>query len=193
MSKLDDELRAALAGSEADADPQLSVTTPLAPEQPRSSRRHTGLLLSLLGIMAVILGLVFSGSGDAGMIYALDVDKAYAERDSLGERTVRLQGYLVPGSLVKRDQPCEHRFRVQKNGKELEVHYPQCILPESVRDVKGVDVEVTAEGRFADPGHLVASNVIGKCPSKYDMQQQAAAGVAAPHADKPVVVPPETL
>ena len=52
----------------------------------------------------------------------------------------------------------------------MEVHYAQCVVPDQFRDVKGVQVEVTAEGRLASDGHLVASKIFAKCPSKYEMK-----------------------
>jgi cytochrome c-type biogenesis protein CcmE len=40
---------------------------------------------------------------------------------------------------------------------------------------------VTVEGKLSDAGHLDATNVIGKCPSKYEMEQRAARGEKMPH------------
>ena len=59
-------------------------------------------------------------------------------------------------------------------GAPLKVQYAQCVVPDTFRDVKGVEVEVTAEGRLAEDGHLEASKIFAKCPSKYEMREGAA-------------------
>jgi len=215
MSTLDEELARAIAEGEAEeakaggangdagaASDQTSaaqddgpggVSKPVSQPRAAPARRNIGLLISLFAIAAVILGLVFTGSDEPGMIYSMDVDQAVQKRDSLADRSVRVQGILVSGTLVKRDSPCEYRFKVAKNGQQLEVHYPQCVVPDTFRDVKDVEVEVTAEGRFTSAGHLQADSIFAKCPSKYEMQQQANAGIQAPHADKPVTIDPTQI
>ena len=70
-----------------------------------------------------------------------------------------------------------------KNGVELPVSYAQCVVPDTFRDVKGVEVEVTAEGRMTPDGHLEASKIMAKCPSKYEMKEAAAvSGVRPEHS-----------
>jgi cytochrome c-type biogenesis protein CcmE len=128
-----------------------------------------GLLAGLLALMGGILTLVFTGGQDA-VAYSYRVDEIKAQAGTLGERLVRVQGSLVAGSLVRRDTPCEYRFMMrtlhEKTGEALEVRYPLCIVPDTFRDKEGV--EVTAEGRLAPDGHLQASKIFAKCPSKYD-------------------------
>jgi cytochrome c-type biogenesis protein CcmE len=41
---------------------------------------------------------------------------------------------------------------------------------------------VTAEGKLTDSGHFEASNIMAKCPSKYEMKERAKGGEQAPHA-----------
>ena len=80
------------------------------------------------------------------------------------------------------------RFKaaMEKNGKVVEVRYPQCVVPDTFRDVPGMDVDVTAEGRMTNEGYFLASTIMAKCPSKYDMKQRAQNGEKAPHE---VIVP----
>ena len=56
-------------------------------------------------------------------------------------------------------------------------------MPDTFRDVPGMDVAVTAEGKLTDDGRFEASQIMAKCPSKYEMQQRAEAGEQAPHAE----------
>jgi cytochrome c-type biogenesis protein CcmE len=183
MTKLDEELARAVAAAEADAPTQAAVSRDAPAE--RKPRRNLGLLLALLVMGGGALTLVLT-SFEGAAVYSKGVDEFVVEREKLADRMVRVEGTLVKGSLVRRDQPCEYRFRMTKNGKELSVHYPQCVVPDTFRDVPNVDVSVTAEGKLAEGGHLEAHTIFAKCPSKYDMKQSAAKGEKAPHG----VIPP---
>ena len=43
------------------------------------------------------------------------------------------------------------------------------------------EVGVTAEGKLLATGEFQASNVLAKCPSKYEMKDRANRGERAPH------------
>jgi len=181
MSRIDDELEqavrdvdAAKPGSKGTASGQgHSVSTdearPVVAEAQPQTKMRWGLLGALLALMGGILTLVFSG-GQEAVAYSYQVDEVKAQAATLGERQLRVQGSLVAGSLVRRDNPCEYRFMMRKlnakTGEALEVRYPLCVVPDTFRDKEGV--EVTAEGRLAADGHLQASKIFAKCPSKYD-------------------------
>jgi cytochrome c-type biogenesis protein CcmE len=182
MSRINDELEQAVRDGEAtdgnrgssgsvqartaSADESRPVTAEASAPQ---GKMRWGLLTALLVLMGGILTLVFTGGQDA-VAYSYRVDEIKAQAGQLGERLVRVQGSLVAGSLVRRDSPCEYRFMMrtlhEKTGEALEVRYPLCIVPDTFRDKEGV--EVTAEGRLAAGGHLQASKIFAKCPSKYD-------------------------
>jgi cytochrome c-type biogenesis protein CcmE len=184
MSRLDEELAQAVddteAGSPAREPASERPVVQATPTDSPRSRRHLGLLIALLVMGGGILALVFT-SFEGAAIYSKGVDELMAERTKLASRNVRVEGTLVKGSLVRRDQPCEYRFRIAKNGSEVEVRYPQCVVPDTFRDVPGMDVAVTAEGKLASEGHFQAATIFAKCPSKYEMKDRAAKGEQAPH------------
>lgn len=214
MSRIDEELEQAVREAEAhpDSAPANSgrggspagatagaadVARPVVADA-EEPKRSWGLLAGLGALMAGILTLVFS-SGDDAVVYSYQVDELKAQAAELGDRQVRVQGMLVSGTLTRRDEPCEYRFMLQKagdkNGEPLKVQYPQCVVPDTFRDVKGVEVEVTAEGRLAPDGHLEASTIFAKCPSKYEMRETAneMGGQAPQHgagAPKPEFIAP---
>ena len=175
MSNVDDELRKVLA--DLDRNAQESKEDP--EESASNRKRNLGLLATLLVMGVAVVALVLGSKSDA--IYSKGVDQLLEEASSFEGRQVRVQGILVSGSLEKRDDPCEYRFRMQKNNKSLEVRYPQCIVPDTFRDMKGVDVEVTAEGKLNAQGFLEATQIFAKCPSKYEMKDKQANGEAPPH------------
>ncbi len=183
MSRVDEELAAAVRESEAVAQAEPAPTAP-APLIRPPAKGSIGLLVALLVIGAGVLILVFTSGADE-MKYTRQVDELLAQREKLEGRAVRVEGALKRGSLMRRDSPCEYRFTLAKSGQELPVRYSQCIVPDTFRDMPGMDVMVTAEGTLTPGGHFEASQIFAKCPSKYEMKQRANNGEAAPHAAGP--------
>lgn len=145
------------------------------------ARKRLLLVVPLLMAAAAIVALVLVGMQDKG-IYSKPVDELVAQKAKFVGKPVRAEGNLVHGSLVKREDPCEYRFKIEKNGVEIPVRYAKCIVPDTFRDVPGMDVGVTVEGELRPDDSLEASQVLAKCPSKYEMKQKAAQGEKAPHA-----------
>jgi len=129
------------------------------------------------GAIAVLVLTGMQGSA----IYSKPVDQLLMQRAKYLGRPVRAEGLLVHGSLVKRDQPCEYRFTIAKNGAELPVRFAQCVVPDTFRDVPDIDVGVTVEGELRHNDTFEATSVLAKCPSKYEMQQRKQRGEEMPH------------
>lgn len=183
-TKLDRELAALIREDENDeaappvAKPAASGATP--PTAPKGNLR---LLIALLVMAGGIVALVMSFSGAA--VYAKSVDQVLAEASQLKGRKLRVEGKLVHGTLQRRDTPCEYRFQMEKGGAVLPVRYAQCVVPDTFRDVPGLDLDVTVEGTIDEQGAFEATQVLAKCPSKYEMQDRAASGEAVPHGPMP--------
>jgi len=146
-----------------------------------SSRKRLLLVVPLVMAAAAIVALVLVGMQDKGM-YSKPVDQLVAEKSKFVGKPVRAEGNLVHGSLVKRDSPCEYRFTIEKNGTEVPVRFAKCVVPDTFRDVPGMDLGVTVEGELRADSSFEASNVLAKCPSKYEMKEKAARGEKMPHA-----------
>jgi cytochrome c-type biogenesis protein CcmE len=180
MSDLDKELERAAAAVDA-IDPPAARPEPAASTTPKKrSKGNLGLLIGLLVMGGGILTLVFT-SFKGSAVYSKGVDDLLRDKVKYSDRAIRVEGILVKGSLVRRDQPCEYRFNIEKRGVVLPVHYAQCIVPDTFRDMPGMDVSVTAEGKLTDSGHFEASNIMAKCPSKYEMKEMQKGGAKAPH------------
>jgi cytochrome c-type biogenesis protein CcmE len=134
-----------------------------------------------LGLAAASLAALVLFGVKGGSIYAKPVDQLLREKGTFTNRPVAAEGMLVHGSLEKRDQPCEYRFVIAKNGSELPVRFPQCVVPDTFRDVPGMDVGVTVEGRLQADDTFEATKVLAKCPSKYEMQEKQRRGEQVPH------------
>jgi cytochrome c-type biogenesis protein CcmE len=133
-----------------------------------------------MGVAAIAATIVLNGMQDKA-IYSKGVDELLVQKSKFMGRPVRAEGVLVHGSLVRRDQPCEYRFTIQKNGTELPVRYAQCVVPDTFRDVADLDVGVTVEGELEADDTFEASLVLAKCPSKYEMQERKKNGEQMPH------------
>jgi len=183
MSDLDRELERAVAAVD---EPAPAARREPAPPPP-ARKGNLGLLIGVLVMAGAILSLMFF-SFSRSSAYAKDVNELLREKAKYAgsDRSVRVQGMLVKGTLVHRDQPCEYRFEMQqaKGGVVLPVRYAQCIVPDTFRDMPGMDVMVTAEGKLASAGHFEASTIFAKCPSKYEMKEMQKGGQKAPHVSE---------
>jgi len=150
-------------------------------EEEGAARKRLLLVIPLLMAAAAIVALVLVGMQDKG-IYSKPVDELVAQKAKFVGKSVRAEGNLVHGSLVKREDPCEYRFKIEKNNVEIPVRFAKCVVPDTFRDMPGVDVGVTVEGELRSDDSLEASAVLAKCPSKYEMKQKASQGEKAPHA-----------
>jgi cytochrome c-type biogenesis protein CcmE len=148
---------------------------------PQATRRRMLLVFPLVAAAAGIVAVVLTGMKD-NAIYSKPVDQLVAQKARFQGRAVRAEGNLVHGTLVKRDTPCEYRFTITKNGTDVPVRYAQCVVPDTFRDVPGMDVGVTVEGQLLADNSFEATTVLAKCPSKYEMKERAVRGEQMPHA-----------
>jgi len=154
------------------------------------TRKRMFVVVPLVTAAAAIVGLVMFGMQDKG-VYSKPVDELIQQKTKFVGKPVRAEGLLVHGTLVKRESPCEYRFKMEKNGTEVPVRFAKCVVPDTFRDVPGMDVGVTVEGELLADNSIEASQVLAKCPSKYEMKQKAASGEKVPHAG--AATPPAPL
>src|SRR5262249_45582559 len=170
------------AAEEVPSNPGLEVPRRRRrPEDEGQSKR--GLLLTILLVMvgAGAASFVLMGMKDQA-IYSKPVDELVANKSRFAGRQVMAGGNLVRGTLTKRDQPCEYRFTIEAKGPQVPVRFPQCVVPDTFRDVPGMDVGVTVEGELLADNTFLATKVLAKCPSKYEMKDRAQKGEKMPHA-----------
>jgi len=166
---LDQELESVLADSDARAA-EARPSNEVGPRPPSEPKKGSPALLVGLLVMGGALAALFLFGFKEAAIYALPADQVVARATELEGRRLRVEGELVPGTLVKRDAPCEYRFVIKASGKELPIRYAQCVIPDTFRDRPEGGVQVTVEGALAKQGGLEATQVMAKCSSKYDPQ-----------------------
>jgi cytochrome c-type biogenesis protein CcmE len=148
----------------------------------RGSKTNVLFAVGLVTAAAAVAATVLFTMKDKA-IYSKPVDALMQDRGKFLGRPVRVEGNLVHGSLIHHDKPCEYDFRIEKNGKVLPVRYAQCVVPDTFRDVQGMDVGVTVEGELQANNTFEATSVLAKCPSKYEMKNRAARGEKMPTGD----------
>jgi cytochrome c-type biogenesis protein CcmE len=177
-SRIDEDLAEAL-GTDKDLPAVAKATHSADNKRSTAPKRNLGLLVGLV-VIAALIGVLVLKSFNSSAVYAKTVDQLVASRDKLTGRAVRVEGMLVHGSLVKRDSPCEYRFKIAKNGAVLDVRFAQCVVPDTFRDRPEAEVGVTAEGKLQRDGTFEATQIMAKCPSKYEEQngKKAPAGMS---------------
>jgi cytochrome c-type biogenesis protein CcmE len=137
-----------------------------------------------IGVVVVLLGgslafLLFGSQASDAFVYSKMVNEVLTEPKAFVGRELRVEGLLKPGSIKFRQDPCEWRFVLNNSGKSLPIRFPQCVVPDTFRD--GMGIMVTVQGQLQDEGFFVANQIIPRCPSKYEMDQQQRSGAQMPH------------
>ncbi len=164
------EAPASRQGDATPGDAEPVIVSSAAGRSSGGSRKGNVSLLAVLLVMAAGILLLVMSSFKNAAVYAKHVDEVVAGRSELTGKRLRVEGMLVHDTLERRDQPCEYRFQMERNGSKLAVRYPQCVVPDTFRDVAGVEVGVTVEGKLTPDGDFVATQVMAKCPSKYEQR-----------------------
>jgi len=159
----------------------MAAETGMTPsEEPAKTRGLSGAVK--VGLVFVVLvgaaGWLLAGS-DNPFVYSKLVHEVMSEPESFEGRRLRVEGELRQGSIQFREDPCEWRFVLFKEDKEMPVRFPQCVVPDTFRD--GMGIQVTVEGELGEQGVFLANQVIPRCPSKYEMQQRMEAGEEMPY------------
>ena len=138
-----------------------------------------GLQIAIGGaLVAALLGWYgFSQVSEGGFVYY----QTLGEFRASGEpgRASRVHGFVVPGSIERDVAAKQVSFRVQETAPHaggsadgaLAVIYAGLETPDLFKD----GAEVVVEGRLAaGAGTFHATNVLAKCPSKFEGQQAQA-------------------
>ncbi|OIP39974.1 MAG: hypothetical protein AUK47_09290 [Deltaproteobacteria bacterium CG2_30_63_29] len=122
--------------------------------------RNIIFVVGLLLAGGLLFFVITSAVDDS--VYMMTVDKAVSEQAEHAGQEIKVQGNVVPGSIiVKGDDKVS--FELTKNGETVDVFYtgPR---PDTFKDC--ADVIVT--GKLSSERSFDAVDMIAKCPSKYD-------------------------
>ena len=120
----------------------------------------------ILGLVLVAGGfwvLVDSATEAKGTAYFFEADQATAKLGELVGKTVRIKGNVIIGSYQNPEGTQHHRFDIEEKGQVIHVRFDGP-LP----DVFKEGMPVVAEGVIDAEARLKATEVVAKCPSKYE-------------------------
>jgi cytochrome c-type biogenesis protein CcmE len=163
-------------------DEQHSSDEKSAAERPSRGLSPTVRVVGILVLLgSAVAFLLFGSSASDAFVYSKLVDQVVTAPAEFAGRELRVEGQLKQGSVQFREEPCEWRFVLEKNGKEMPVRFPQCVVPDTFRDNMGISA--TVQGKISADGSFLANQVVPRCPSKYEMQERKKNGETMPHAD----------
>ncbi len=161
------------------------MSTTAVGSQVVDTRAAWKIVLSVVVVVGAVSSLVFFSSME-GAEYYKHVDEVVANPGPWKGKTLRVQGFVVPGSIEqgKADHALDFRFRIetkppQKPG-EISATY-HGLVPDTFKS--GSAVVLT--GKLTDDGKIAVApdGVSAKCPSKYDEAKMNLS--AAPAAARP--------
>ena len=113
------------------------------------------------------LGLAVSSSLQDNLEYYKQVDEVMVDTTRWTGPRLKLGGHVRKGTIFNKPGTLEYVFTVEKNGESVEVRYTG-VVPDTFKE----DAEVVVSGRLQPEGHFAASEVIAKCPSKYEAAEK---------------------
>lgn len=124
---------------------------------------HTKILVAI-GIVLLAGGSLLVGAAKKTTIYYLHADELMKDPDRYSNRHLRLNGFVVKGSLA-RPEPLEYRFALAtaEGTYSVDVSYSGAV-PDAFKE----GAEVVVEGYYPGEGRMTANTILTKCPSKYE-------------------------
>lgn len=121
------------------------------------------LIAGAVAVAAIAYLIIFGMQGAS--VYSLTIPELKARGQAAVGQGVRVTGTLDGASVLWDPQALVLRFNLVGEGELLPVVY-KGVKPDGMRD----DAEVIVEGKLQPDGTLEASNLLFKCPSKYEAE-----------------------
>ena len=134
--------------------------------------RNIKLVVSLGLVIAAIVLLIAATTTRTGFTthYYQTTSEFLASADDYVGRTVRINGKVVDGSIVRQEVSASNHLPILDFalGDTLSAHVPVRYIGTTVPDAFRAEADVVVEGRFGEDGVLEAKRLLAKCPSKYE-------------------------
>lgn len=118
-------------------------------------------LIIIAGGLVALAGVSFQQN----LVYYMTVGEYLDQSEDLPPQGFRINGRVVPGSVVRSEQGLGVTFDITDGERRMPVSYSK-ELPDTFKG----GAEVVVEGRVAPDGVFQASFLLAKCPSKYEKQ-----------------------
>lgn len=127
--------------------------------------RQTKSIISL-GVLVVAVGYLMMLGFSKSATYYLTVGEALAKGAEVHERPIKVSGNIVDGSVKWDAKTIKLTFELGDGSKTLPVEY-KGLRPDNFDDGR----EIVAEGRLEPSGTFKATQLIVRCPSKYEPEE----------------------
>ena len=135
------------------------------------SQKTIRVAVSVVVVVAAIAGLMSLSLGETAAYYK-HVDEVMAAPEQWYQKNLQLHGHVVDGSIMRRPNTLDYRFRVEANGQVVQATYSG-IVPDTFKSGS----EVVLRGKLSPAGFQVdPDGVMAKCPSKYEPKARPASG-----------------
>ena len=127
-----------------------------------------------IGLTSLVLALAFGGLlystlGESAQYYK-HVDEVMVQPDAWYGNPLQIHGFAK--NIGRKRDTLEYRFEMHNNGQVVLASYTG-IVPDTFKN----DAEVVLQGTLSPDG-FHATEMMAKCPSKYEPQAGAGAGAA---------------
>lgn len=140
----------------------------------------TKLMIGLGTVLSVIAMLVIMGMNSASAFY-MTVDEVSAQKAEAMDKPLKMSGKIIGDSIQWDSNTIVLTFELEgENGNRIPVVY-KGIKPDTLND----GWEAIVEGRLSPEGDFIASDLLVKCPSKYEALEQSGQQPPADHPADP--------
>jgi cytochrome c-type biogenesis protein CcmE len=124
------------------------------------SKKAARIGVTSLVLVMAFAGLLYSTMGES-LEYYKKVDEVMVNPQEWHGKALQLHGYAK--GVGRKADSLDWRFDIHNNGKVVRAYYTG-VTPDTFKE----DSEVVVKGRLADDNTFHATEIIAKCPSKYD-------------------------
>lgn len=124
------------------------------------SKKAARIGVTSLVLVMAFAGLLYSTMGES-LEYYKKVDEVMVNPQEWHGKALQLHGFAK--GVGRKAESLDWRFDIHSNGKVVRAYYTG-ITPDTFKE----DSEVVVKGRLAEDNTFHATEIIAKCPSKYD-------------------------
>ncbi len=139
----------------------------LAPQPvARRKNRSTTRFFAAGGVLVLAVAfLIYNGMQGESASFYMTVAELHTNTDAAAGKQIRVGGDVVPGTIVKAGVGEELRFEITDGVSNVPVVYDG-----AAPDIFADHAEVIATGTLGPDGTFVATELLTKCPSRFETQ-----------------------
>ena len=128
-----------------------------------TSKKSVKVFVVFIAVIAAIGYLIISGL-EGTFVYSRTISEIRRLGNEVEGQGLRIEGTVVDGSLKKSDTSLQCTFALADSlGESIEIRFDG-VLPDTFKE----GMPAMAEGRYKTGDYFEATNVLTKCPSKYE-------------------------